>query len=429
MAETIIKVENLSKRYKLGTIGTGTLSHDLKRWWQRKRGKEDEYLRVDEEAASGEYWALKGVDFEIKAGDAVGIIGRNGAGKSTLLKILSRVTTPTQGTVKIGGRIASLLEVGTGFHPELTGRENIFMNGAIMGMTKAEIRAKLDEIIDFSGVEQYIDTPVKRYSSGMYVRLAFAVAAHLESEVLIVDEVLAVGDVEFQKKCLGKMGDVSRKEGRTVLFVSHHLSTVRDLCNTGIMLNKGRVNYMGSSTEAVNRFLSSFRTNALNERDDYQHKQGVIECRLLSDLDEASEVQELISDQPLSLYFKVKGFRRTTKGISIGVRILDESKNALGTVYSDYYGHRFSLDPEETVEIRTRNKGIFLAPGTYTLVIELWADQKQLPSTIEGITFNVISADVFKKGFGLIPSNKMHGPLLWKSDWEIVKEKEPFKLI
>ncbi len=420
MADTIIKIENVSKRYKLGTISTGTLSHDLKRWWQRKRGKEDEYLRVDEEAANGEYWALKGVDFEIKAGDAVGIIGRNGAGKSTLLKILSRVTAPTRGAVKIGGRIASLLEVGTGFHPELTGRENIFMNGAIMGMTKAEIRSKLDEIIDFSGVEQYIDTPVKRYSSGMYVRLAFAVAAHLESEILIVDEVLAVGDVEFQKKCLGKMGDVSRKEGRTVLFVSHHLSTVKDLCHTGILLNKGQVHFIGTSNEAVNRFLASFRSNAVNERNDYQRRQGVVECRLVSDMDATTEVQELISDQPLSLYFKVTGFRRTIKGISIGGRLLDESKNALGTVYSDYYGYRFDLAPEETIEIKTSNKGIYLAPGTYTWVIELWANQQQLPSTIESITFNVISADVFKKGFGLIPTNKMHGPLLWKSDWEII---------
>jgi lipopolysaccharide transport system ATP-binding protein len=421
VAETIIKVENLSKRYKLGTIGTGTLSHDLKRWWQRKRGKEDEYLRMDESQAGGEYWALKGVDFDIKAGDAVGIIGRNGAGKSTLLKILSRVTAPTRGGVKIGGRLASLLEVGTGFHPELTGRENIFMNGAIMGMTKAEIRGKIDEIIDFSGVEQYIDTPVKRYSSGMYVRLAFAVAAHLESEILIVDEVLAVGDAEFQKKCLGKMGDVSKNEGRTVLFVSHHLSTVKDLCNTGIILNKGRVDYMGSSNEAVNQFLASFRRNTLFERNNKHELQGIIDCKLLSDFGGDIEIQELIADQPLNLSFEVKGYQKRIDNVSIGMRIMDESNTVLSTSFSDYYGQRFNLEPGETVQVKVNNSGIYLAPGLYTLSVELWSDIKQLPSSIESIQINVIPSDIFKKGFGLIKTNKEHGPLLWESDWKIEK--------
>src|SRR6476620_8571981 len=214
-----IKVENLSKAYQLGEIGTGTLSRDLERYWAKFRGKEDPFLRIGEsndrtkKGESDIVWSLKDLNFEIKQGDAVGIIGRNGAGKSTLLKILSRVTSPTTGSVKVKGRIASLLEVGTGFHPELSGRENIFLNGAILGMRKAEIKRKFDEIVDFSGVERYIDTPVKIYSSGMYVRLAFAVAAHRESEILIVDEVLAVGDAEFQKKCLGKMNDVSKGEG------------------------------------------------------------------------------------------------------------------------------------------------------------------------------------------------------------------------
>jgi len=222
----VIKVENLSKAYQLGEIGTGTISRDLERYWARVRGKEDPFLKIGEinnravKSESDVVWSLKDINFEIEQGDAVGIIGRNGAGKSTLLKILSRVTAPTTGSVKVKGRIASLLEIGTGFHPELSGRENIYLNGAILGMRKAEIKRKFEEIVDFSGVERYIDTPVKRYSSGMYVRLAFAVSAHLESEIMIVDEVLAVGDAEFQKKCLGKMGDVSGKEGRTVLFVS-----------------------------------------------------------------------------------------------------------------------------------------------------------------------------------------------------------------
>ncbi|QRE30178.1 ABC transporter ATP-binding protein, partial [Flavobacterium psychrophilum] len=237
MSKTIIKAEDISKQYRLGLVGTGTLKDDIKRWWHNIRGKEDPFLKIGQannRATKGEsdyVWSLQDINFEINQGDSVGIIGRNGAGKSTLLKILSQVTQPTTGKIYTKGRIASLLEVGTGFHPELTGRENIFLNGAILGMRKHEIARKLDEIIAFSGVERYIDTPVKRYSSGMYVRLAFAVAAHLESEILIIDEVLAVGDADFQKKCLGKMNQVSKGEGRTVLFVSHNMAAVKSLCN------------------------------------------------------------------------------------------------------------------------------------------------------------------------------------------------------
>jgi lipopolysaccharide transport system ATP-binding protein len=266
-----IKVENLSKIYQIGEIGTGTLSRDLERWWvTRILGKEDPFLKIgqtNDRAKKGEsnvVYSLKDINFEIEQGDAVGIIGKNGAGKSTLLKILSRVTSPTTGKIQVRGRVASLLEVGTGFHPELTGRENIYLNGAILGMRKKEITRKLDEIIDFSGVERYIDTPVKRYSSGMYVRLAFAVAAHLESEILIVDEVLAVGDAEFQKKCLGKMGEVSKGEGRTVLFVSHNISSVRQLCSQGIVMANGNLIYYGSSNEAINYYLSQQKTSNLS---------------------------------------------------------------------------------------------------------------------------------------------------------------------
>jgi lipopolysaccharide transport system ATP-binding protein len=243
----VIKAENLSKAYQLGEFSTGTLSRDIERWWAKMRGKEDPFLKIGETndrtriGKSDIVWSLKDINFEIQQGDAIGIIGKNGAGKSTLLKLLSRVTSPTTGSIKIKGRVASLLEVGTGFHPELTGRENIFLNGTILGMRKAEIKKHFDAIVDFSGVERYVDTPVKRYSSGMYVRLAFAVAAHLESEILIVDEVLAVGDAEFQKKCLGKMGEVSKGEGRTVLFVSHNIGAVRQLCTSGILLRKGEL--------------------------------------------------------------------------------------------------------------------------------------------------------------------------------------------
>jgi len=268
---TILEVKNISKQYRLGYVGTGTLGHDINRWWHKIRGKEDPYLKVGEVndrtvSASSDYvWAVKDVSFQVKKGEILGIIGANGAGKSTLLKILSRVTGPTTGSIKAHGRIASLLEVGTGFHPELTGRENIFLNGAILGMTKAEIRSKLDEIIEFSECERYIDTPVKRYSSGMYVRLAFAVAAHLEPEILIVDEVLAVGDAKFQKKAIGKMKEVSQGEGRTVLFVSHNMAAVRSLCTRGIVLKNGEVAYEGSVSSCVQAYLSNHK-KAANHR-------------------------------------------------------------------------------------------------------------------------------------------------------------------
>ncbi len=272
MSQTVIKVENLSKAYQIGQIGTGTISHDLERFWVTKiLGKQDPFLKIGEtndrstKGTSNIVWSLKDINFEINQGDAVGIIGKNGAGKSTLLKLLSRVTSPTTGEIKVKGRIASLLEVGTGFHPELSGRENIYLNGAILGMRKKEITRKLDEIIDFSGVERYIDTPVKRYSSGMYVRLAFAVAAHLESEILIVDEVLAVGDAEFQKKCLGKMGDISKGEGRTVLFVSHNMAAVKSLCSKGIVLENGLVVKDDIVENAVSYYLSG-NSNLLNKK-------------------------------------------------------------------------------------------------------------------------------------------------------------------
>ncbi|MBK7212877.1 MAG: ABC transporter ATP-binding protein [Bacteroidales bacterium] len=266
---TAIKFENISKQYRLGTIGTGTLSHDLNRWWQVNiRGKEDPYLKIEqvndrEQKATSDYvWALKNIDFSVKQGEVLGIIGKNGAGKSTLLKILSRVTNPTTGRMMVKGRIASLLEVGTGFHPEMTGRENIFMNGSIMGMNKSEISRKLDEIVAFAGVEKYIDTPVKRYSSGMTVRLGFAIAAHMEPEILVVDEVLAVGDAEFQKKAIGRMQDVSSNQGRTVLFVSHNMNAVKSLCSAGIVLEKGGVKFNGGIDEAIELYLDA---NTLTE--------------------------------------------------------------------------------------------------------------------------------------------------------------------
>lgn len=258
----VLKVENIYKQYELGQVSTGTMAHDFNRWLHKIRGKEDPYHKIterntrDEKGGSKFVWALDDISFDVHQGDVLGIIGRNGAGKSTLLKILSKVTSPTKGNIKIKGRIASLLEVGTGFHPDLSGRENIFLNGAILGMTKKEIHAKFDEIVAFSGVDKYIDTPVKRYSSGMYVRLAFSVAAHLEPEILIVDEVLAVGDAEFQRKCLGKMKEVSQ-QGRTVIFVSHNLVAVKSLCTKGIVMDQGKLVFSGSADEAVESYMNA----------------------------------------------------------------------------------------------------------------------------------------------------------------------------
>lgn len=277
MSRTVIKFENLSKIYRLGEVGTGTISHDLNRWWKMNiLGQPDPYTKIGHtndrtaKAEKGEMvWALKDIDFEVKEGEVLGIIGKNGAGKSTLLKILSKVTSPTTGCIKVKGRIASLLEVGTGFNPEMTGRENIYMNGTIMGMRKWEIDKKLDEIVEFAGVAKYIDTPVKRYSSGMTVRLGFAVAAHLEPEILVVDEVLAVGDAEFQKKALGKMQDVSFNDGRTVLFVSHNMAAVQNLCKKGIVLKNGNIFFDGSCENAINNYLSKETLNqTLLERTD-----------------------------------------------------------------------------------------------------------------------------------------------------------------
>ncbi|WP_405338221.1 polysaccharide ABC transporter ATP-binding protein [Fibrobacter sp.] len=258
MSDTAIEIKNLRKQYRLGAIGGQTLNAELQSWWARKRGKEDPNLKIGQNTSRyGEsFWALDGIDLEIKKGEAVGIIGANGAGKSTLLKILSRVTAPTEGDVWIDGRVASMLEVGTGFHGELTGRENIYMNGAILGMTRKEVDAKIESIIDFSECRQFIDTPVKRYSSGMYVKLAFAVASHLDAEIMVMDEVLAVGDMKFQKKCLGKMGDEA-KGGKTVLYVSHNMSTIRKLCTRCLVLQRGRIVFDGDVEEAINVYMDS----------------------------------------------------------------------------------------------------------------------------------------------------------------------------
>lgn len=332
----ILKAENISKQYRLGLVGTGTLSHDLNRAWARLRGKEDPYLKVGAvndratKAESKYVWALKDINFEVQQGEILGIIGKNGAGKSTLLKLLSRVTSPTTGVIKTKGRIASLLEVGTGFHPELTGKENVFLNGAILGMRKAEIAAKLEEIVQFSGCEKYIDTPVKRYSSGMRVRLAFAVAAHLEPDILVVDEVLAVGDAEFQKKAIGKMQDISRGEGRTVLFVSHNMSSVKTLCTKAILLKNGVIDFEGDTEKAVALYLKNDTVDAkvpLLERKDREGN-GKLKIKNVAFYDEnKTRITSLISGDPVILKLEIKKIKTVNfKKLTFAVNFRNEFK-------------------------------------------------------------------------------------------------------
>lgn len=352
-----LKAENISKQYRLGQVGTGTLSHDLNRFWAQIRGKEDPYLKIGESndrtsKGESEYvWSLRDINFEIEQGDAVGIIGRNGAGKSTLLKLLSKVTKPTTGKIYTNGRIASLLEVGTGFHPEMTGRENIYLNGAILGMTRKEITRKFDEIVDFSGVERYIDTPVKRYSSGMYVRLAFAVAAHLESEILIVDEVLAVGDAEFQKKCLGKMGDVSKGEGRTVLFVSHDLNAVSQICQTGILLNQGLVEYKGAIRETVSTYLNSNNDSViyLNQKDNSAKSMFIREIQVVKNNGEVSK--EYLYNEPINFKFTI-GINEKIKDTSFFVTIMDSRKRRVFSCEREFVDETMTLSIEPNTLVR-----------------------------------------------------------------------------
>ena len=338
-----VKAENISKAYQLGQISTGTLSRDIERWYSQIRGKENPLLRVGEiEKYSNRnnqniLWSLKDIDFEIEQGESVGIIGRNGAGKSTLLKVLSRITSPTSGRITGKGRIASLLEVGTGFHPELSGRENIFLNGAILGMRKKEISRKFDEIVDFAGVERFIDTPVKRYSSGMYVRLAFSVAAHLESEILLVDEVLAVGDAEFQKKCLGKMGEVSHNQGRTILFVSHHMASIKAFCSRAIVLNQGKLIADNDVNTAINQYNELAFTHCGNIREKLNIKNTNISIHHIKingfDLNEV----ELNDQNQYVLNIEIFGNARIPTKIALECRFYDEYGTSLAFFSPGHY--------------------------------------------------------------------------------------------
>lgn len=397
MSKVVIKAENISKQYRLGLVGTGTVKDDLKRWWYNLRGKEDPFLKIGEandrsrKGESDYVWSLRDINFEINQGDSVGIIGRNGAGKSTLLKILSQVTQPTTGKIYTKGRIASLLEVGTGFHPEMTGRENIYLNGAILGMRKHEITKKFDEIVAFSGVERYIDTPVKRYSSGMYVRLAFAVAAHLESEILIVDEVLAVGDAEFQKKCLGKMNDVSKGEGRTVLFVSHNMSAVKSLCNKGVLLENGRLAFSGNSDECINDYLKDGNENGAGIRffgNDYEN--GIFKLNSISAKNENRNIDDPITEKyPIEIITNIDFYQEGQYNITYHLY------NELGEAMFSFY------DKDNSAKIEKGNNKLkcvipadFFQSGNFSLAIFIVKDKREAIFVEKDIfRFSVVDAE------------------------------------
>jgi len=397
-----IKVEGLSKAYQLGDFGTGTISRDVERFIARMRGKEDPYLRIGEpndRTAKGEsniVWCLKDLNFDIEQGDAVGIIGRNGAGKSTLLKILSRITSPTTGSIKIKGRIASLLEVGTGFSPELTGRENIYLNGAILGMRKSEIKRRFDEIVDFSGVERYIDTPVKRYSSGMYVRLAFAVAAHLESEILIVDEVLAVGDAEFQKKCLGKMGDISKGEGRTVLFVSHNMDAINTLCNELILLDMGKIEYQGGIDMGYNLFQkniqnelrTSFNIPINAELDTLQAY--ITNIELVN-----NSGHNLANDEALTFKINIKS-NKGIKDYRIGMAIKNADNKPVGLLFSK---EKINIKEAEQLNVVLKLNNHNLSKGVYFFDFSIGIGNEESAIMDSHVVYEALILEITKKHF------------------------------
>ena len=398
-----IRFDHVGKLYRLGVVGTGTLSHDLNRWWQtRVLHREAPYLKVgatndrSHKGSSDYVWALQDIDFEVQPGEVVGIIGKNGAGKSTLLKLLSRVTAPTTGEIQVQGRIASLLEVGTGFHPEMTGRENIYMNGSILGMTRQEIKRKLDEIVDFAGVERYIDTPVKRYSSGMTVRLGFAVAAFLEPEILVVDEVLAVGDAEFQKKAIGKMQDVSRGEGRTVLFVSHNMGSIRTLCQRAVILNDGRLVMDGEVNRIVDRYLEECRSDDSGvdfaTRDVSGKKAWIRDFRILS-----GKERRLSFRESFSCEMTVCSLSRAD--ITVRVTVFDVSDNRILALDTADLAEWFSVSPggSKTLRCRTREP-LSIRPGHYKVNVSIRQGSLLLDHVVGAATFDVMEEDFYGGG-------------------------------
>ena len=405
MSRKVIEFDRVGKQYVLGTFGTGTLSQDLNRWWARVRGKEDPYLKIGEvndrtkKGDSRFVWALKDISFDVEQGDVVGIIGKNGAGKSTLLKILSRVTSPTVGSIKVKGRIASLLEVGTGFHPEMTGRENIYMNGSIMGMTRAEITRKLDEIVDFAGVEKYLDTPVKRYSSGMIVRLGFAIAAHLDPEILVVDEVLAVGDAEFQKKAIGKMHDVANGEGRTVLFVSHNMAAVKSLCKKGVVMKNGGIEYTGDIESSVAHYLQIGNHSSeekIIDRIKWKKPSMTINKVVINGSEKAEST--ILSDQK-TLEVEISG--HTEDAITTDVMLVFNNKDGMPLATfapGHYYGNLMKLPAGDFHICKTIELPKILTRGY--LHVDLLMHHPMVEYQLKAPECAVLEAQGFQSGFG-----------------------------
>jgi lipopolysaccharide transport system ATP-binding protein len=414
----VIKVENVFKQYRLGQVGTGTLGHDLNRLWHRMRGKEDPYLKIGEEndrtkSSSSQYvWALQEINFEVEQGEVLGIIGRNGAGKSTLLKILSRTTLPTKGEVRMKGRIASLLEVGTGFHPDLSGRDNIYLNGAILGMTKKEVRSKFDEIVDFAGVERYIDTPVKRYSSGMYVRLAFAVAAHLDPEILIVDEVLSVGDSEFQKKCLGKMKDISQSGGRTVLFVSHNMGSIAQLCTSSLLLYQGRMVFSGETNSVIDKYLSLSASSSKYRISPSKEAGKVIYFSEITCVNtEGIETDSYKFDENITVRINAVVKSTNLNNVKVGIALLDRNETRVFSSLADltelYTG-------KENTEICVKLPANLFAPGSYKFLFALHIPNQQMYDLVE----NVCDIKIFDSGTEFHAIEGFHyGNIIIKPDW------------
>jgi lipopolysaccharide transport system ATP-binding protein len=412
MSDIAVRVENLGKCYQIGQAKSGDFRQSFGSWMDKLRGRSNGHVQD-----SKEFWALKDINFEIKKGEAVGIIGRNGAGKSTLLKILSRITEPTKGRFEINGRVSSLLEVGTGFHPELSGRENIYLNGTILGMKRREIKAKFDEIVAFSGVEKFIDTPVKHYSSGMKVRLAFSVAAHLEPEILIVDEVLAVGDAEFQKKCLGKMDEVSKNEGRTVLFVSHNMGAVQKLCTKGLLLGKGELWYQGDLNSTVNEYLR-FRfkdVGRLRNRIDRKGS-GEIFVEKIEIKNEAGEVIDMAhSGQKLNIYFSFRNDGLYERDVIVSIQLRNQYDQPLFLTHNRATGDKFDCLGVSGCFICKLEK-LPLPPGTYYVSYSILCDGKYLDGLDNAERLEVTNGDFY--GSGEVPP-ATHGLCLVDANWEI----------
>jgi len=424
MSDIAIKIENLSKQYRLGTVGSGTVRGDLQRAWHRLRGKEDPTLKIGEtnrlDTVDGDLvWALQDINLEVKQGEILGIIGKNGAGKSTLLKILSRVTGPTTGSIKVNGRLASLLEVGTGFHGELTGRENIFLNGAILGMTKNDIKRKLDEIIEFAGVAKYVDTPVKRYSSGMYVRLGFAVAAFLEPEILIVDEVLAVGDAEFQKKAIGKMQDISQDGGRTVLFVSHNMDSIQKLCTKALLLKNGLIETKGEVKAVIENYLS--RNSNLNEIINIkEHKRisGYGDILRITDIEIVNSMNKRTTNILFTEKFKIKITVKALKGIKnidVSIRIDTETNIPLTSIVSNDSNVVTDFKENEIKEFILDLENFLLTPGMYSLVVTVKSGRMAYDRLENIVTFEVSNL-VFGNNK---PHNELWGYVQIYPKWEV----------